>query len=524
MKRLLALVCTCLLGIGMLPAGVAAEEPPVAMEVVFVHSKGALNNIRNNPTVCYCLEADLVFTPEDFAEGGAFYNEGRGWIPIGDRETPFSGWLQGNGHTISGLQCTASEGGDLYGLFGVSTGLIEGLTVDGFSVTGTPPASASVGTIAAENDGTIAGCAGGGSLAGPQPGGIVGSNRGEVIGCVNFGEVRLESPGSADTGSAGGIAADNTGILYGCENYGRIISANDSCLLGGIAGSNRWDASAGELSGTVMFCTNYGPVEGTGGRSYTGGICGRSDYLLIGCGNAAPVTGFWAGGIAGSHGGILSLCVNSGSVTGGGYAGGLVGCCDNESGLFPLENATVSDSYNLGEVSGITGGSIGGIVGYTERGILTRVYNVGRIRTASARFSGGITGGTQVIADCFPSCYYLQTSGEWTAEQLAMQMGIACTDEELRRAATLEGFDFQEVWYQLPDEAYPYPRLVVFAQTGDVNTDGAVNSSDARLALQKAVGSTELSAYRQLLADVNQDGMVNSSDARWILQTAVSLL
>lgn len=195
MKRLLALVCTCLLGIGMLPAGVAAEEPPVAMEVVFVHSKGALNNIRNNPTVCYCLEADLVFTPEDFAEGGAFYNEGRGWIPIGDRETPFSGWLQGNGHTISGLQCTASEGGDLYGLFGVSTGLIEGLTVDGFSVTGTPPASASVGTIAAENDGTIAGCAGGGSLAGPQPGGIVGRNRGEVIGCVNFGEVRLESPG-----------------------------------------------------------------------------------------------------------------------------------------------------------------------------------------------------------------------------------------------------------------------------------------------------------------------------------------
>lgn len=56
---------------------------------------------------------------------------------------------------------------------------------------------------------------------------------------------------------------------------------------------------------------------------------------------------------------------------------------------------------------------------------------------------------------------------------------------------------------------------------GDVNNDGKINSSDALLILQSAVGKITLSATQTLAADVNKDGKINSSDALKVLQYAV---
>lgn len=56
---------------------------------------------------------------------------------------------------------------------------------------------------------------------------------------------------------------------------------------------------------------------------------------------------------------------------------------------------------------------------------------------------------------------------------------------------------------------------------GDVNEDGKINSSDALLILQSAVGKITLSATQTLAADVNKDGKINSSDALKVLQYAV---
>jgi hypothetical protein len=58
---------------------------------------------------------------------------------------------------------------------------------------------------------------------------------------------------------------------------------------------------------------------------------------------------------------------------------------------------------------------------------------------------------------------------------------------------------------------------------GDINGDGAVNSSDARVVLQYTVGSIKLTEEELKLADVNGDGKVDSADARQILQTVVGL-
>ena len=56
---------------------------------------------------------------------------------------------------------------------------------------------------------------------------------------------------------------------------------------------------------------------------------------------------------------------------------------------------------------------------------------------------------------------------------------------------------------------------------GDINGDGKVDTTDARLALQYAVGKIDLSAAQQTAGDVNGDGKVDTTDARLILQKAV---
>lgn len=58
---------------------------------------------------------------------------------------------------------------------------------------------------------------------------------------------------------------------------------------------------------------------------------------------------------------------------------------------------------------------------------------------------------------------------------------------------------------------------------GDVNMDGKVNSSDARLALRASAKLEELTADQRRSADVDEDGKVTSIDARTILRIAAKI-
>lgn len=57
--------------------------------------------------------------------------------------------------------------------------------------------------------------------------------------------------------------------------------------------------------------------------------------------------------------------------------------------------------------------------------------------------------------------------------------------------------------------------------SGDVNGDGKIDSTDARLVLQYAVSKIEASAIRLAAADVDGSGVADSTDARLILQYTV---
>ena len=58
---------------------------------------------------------------------------------------------------------------------------------------------------------------------------------------------------------------------------------------------------------------------------------------------------------------------------------------------------------------------------------------------------------------------------------------------------------------------------------GDVNQDGKVNSSDARIILRVAAKLETIDDAKKAIADMNDDTKVNSSDARQVLRIAAKL-
>lgn len=67
------------------------------------------------------LKKDIEFTKADFEKGGAFYNEGQGWNPIGWADKNFRGHFDGNGKIIRGLVSSKKPIAGLFGFVKEST-------------------------------------------------------------------------------------------------------------------------------------------------------------------------------------------------------------------------------------------------------------------------------------------------------------------------------------------------------------------------------------------------------------------
>ncbi len=124
---------------------------------------------------------------------------------------------------------------------------------------------------------------------------------------------------------------------------------------------------------------------------------------------------------------------------------------------------------------------------------------------------------------------YLDAS-EFFGEQAMVldENGAYLIDTEFKRISEYLPADcvsaFGDGYYLLLDEEYNTTLVYEAAKyaAGDVNGDTIVNSKDARLVLQNAVGTGVLSPLAKAAADVNGDSVIDSRDARSILQTAVA--
>lgn len=168
------------------------------------------------------------------------------------------------------------------------------------------------------------------------------------------------------------VTAENISAgLFGRTSQATVqnITMDESCSItnkkyetGGIVGYQE--------GGTVANCVNKAKVSGEG--SETGGIVGFStstysylnDVEIKNCTNAGEVISAGkAGGIAGSVSGCtVSNSMNSGSISGQDYVGGIIG--DRWSG------SSIITCVNSGNVSG--NNQVGGIVGQNWSGSLLR--------------------------------------------------------------------------------------------------------------------------------------------------------
>lgn len=100
------------------------------MDPFIINNKEQLQAMRQYPDAFFKLNTHITLSNEDFAKGGAFFNDGKGWQPIGTEEEPFSGGFNAQGFIIKNLQIKTTTYLYPIGFFGTTSGAnIEGVTL-----------------------------------------------------------------------------------------------------------------------------------------------------------------------------------------------------------------------------------------------------------------------------------------------------------------------------------------------------------------------------------------------------------
>lgn len=335
-----------------------------------------LDAVRNDLDAHYKLLNDIDMTAAT-SLGGAYYNAGEGFAPIGTYASPFRGEFDGNEYAIIGLN-QKRTGSLLWcgGLFGrVNSGYIHdlGMVSGSIEIINTDIYSCAGGIAGYLDSATVENCYNTGYVGNSTPdtmgGGIAGGIAGNAVGnsviknCYNTGSVNSDTV-------AGGIVgqmADNS-LVDHCYNTGDMDISNESnsmyaSTIGGITGSMSGNGIQNSYnSGNITFTNN----SSSPGYMSVGGIAGRTD----------------SGTISDSH--------NSGNISSTGLCatGGLTGF---------LSNCTISNCHNTGMVSGIGKGADGGIAGLISQGEVQKCYNTGQIDnlgSADGFFNAGGIAGT----------------------------------------------------------------------------------------------------------------------------------
>jgi len=223
---------------------------------------------------------------------GAVYDS-KGWLPIGTKDSPFQGSLDGDGYTISGLWIDR-EDTDQVGLFGyIAAGsIIKNLTVeipDGEAVKGKMFVGGLVGTAKSPlKDCRVTGS--GKVTGGDAIGGLVGYVEMAIDRCV----AKVDVEGSNDVGGLVGVL--HLVSAYRSYTTGEVTVTGDNGAGGGLAGLL--------TGGTLSQCYALGNVKGTGSSPKIGGLLGTQRGSITQCYAAGQVTatGGEIGGLSGERG------------------------------------------------------------------------------------------------------------------------------------------------------------------------------------------------------------------------------
>ena len=296
-----------------------------------INSLSALQAMISNLSGYYALGSDII------ASDTIGWNDGKGFAPVGDFSTAFTGAFDGLGHKITGLTINRSDA-DYVGLFGFTS-------------------NAAIRNVGLTDGSVIGGQNDAGSLAGYV-------EYSDIINCYATGDV---------------IGQRCVGGLVGYVEYSDIIN----CYATGSVTGTWYDV--GGLVGWIGYSTtrNCYATGYVAGNSYVGGLVGSIEYGTISncyaTGDVAAgisYVGGLAGLVSGDVGGneySISKCYATGSVAGVSYVGGLVG--------YRNENGTITSSYwdtdTSGQTGGVGNGSSDGCTGLTTDEMMQQASFVG---------------------------------------------------------------------------------------------------------------------------------------------------
>ena len=345
----------------------------------------------------YVLKNDIDASGLVYAAGKSTYNT------IGSGDKSFRGTFDGDGHTIVGLQAN----GGIFGKLG-SGAVVKDINIVSSVFTG-KETGASVGAVAAENNGgTISGISGYGNTvkgSGGYIGGLVGKNYG---GISNSDDQSTVIAGAGTV--AGGIAGVNGGILdLRKTGYIENVQSNSAVTtaglsagqyasnLGGIVGINEKHGISflGQFDTDINNVSAHGVTGKAGSTKISGGIVGTNNGKITNVYNESIIHGSEAiGGIAGINAMVapdeviqpkLESIANAVEIIGDAGSknvGGLVGKQDH---------ATTNQGRNTGAITGCT--NVGGMVGYNTAGsYLNNLENSPQATITGITNVGGIAG------------------------------------------------------------------------------------------------------------------------------------
>lgn len=411
-------------------SGTAADPYQIgnADQLMWFAAKVNGSTKKSTSNLCAKLTSDIDLTGKD-------------WTPIGQATNTYSdyvtygGTFDGGGHMVSGLAINNAK--TYQALFGyVKGGTIRDLTVKGSVKTSTKSSSYAAGIVSYGNPVTIKNC----------------TNEVDVT--------------ASAKGYAAGVCAYviNGSKLESCTNKGLVSGYGD--YVGGVAGTVTGSTT------TITGCFNHGVVINTGkpgSMNYcTGGIAGgiSTGVIVERCGNTGNITSTLkrTGGIAGSAGGTINACFNTGTITGIYGVGGIAG----DSGT---SDAKVAGCYNTGDVKGVSpsasfkdtnakgiGGIIGGVGGTNYKASVSGCYNMGTVSNASTLTDitvGGIVGcsaaktysgtATENLMTV-TNCWYLDTTAEQGDGYNKSASGITA-----KTAKQIADGDIGDGWVMGPD-------------------------------------------------------------------------
>jgi len=300
----------------------------------------------------------------DLSAYGTNFNDGRGWIPIGNSYGfipdilvhPFRGNFDGNGFVVSNLFINDSIS-RFAGLFGdIQGGTIKNLGVINVNITG-------------KN----------------YVGGVAGSvYMGKVTNCYSIGTVS---------------GNDYVGGVVGAVHGGYNNSVTDCYATGTVNGNNYVGGVAGAVSGSFNFISSATNCYSTGavnGNNYVGGVFGYVETCdITNCHAKGAVNGKnnYIGGVTGYvDNGIVTDCYATGEVKGNNYVGGITGY---------IFDSGIANCYATGAVNG-KNNWVGGVAGSVSYSIVTNCYAKGNV-SGGNNWVGGVVGEAKGsgIANCY---------------------------------------------------------------------------------------------------------------------------